>query len=266
MIPSSIQLSAAFHDIADGFGKWRLWGFMGWQEIRQRYRRSTLGPLWVTLSTGITIGAMGFIWGHLFGLRSADYLPFITMGWVAWGLFSSIVNEGANSFINSQSFITQMRQPLFIYAILPIWRNIILFFHNIIIYVVVAIIFSVKPTLYTLLIFITLPLAILSLSWVSLLLGALSARFRDVPIIVQNLMTVVFFLTPVIWPQEQLGSLAKYVYLNPLAGILELIRQPLMGSPPSEMAWLVTIGFTIVGWTIAVLFFAKTRSRIPYWL
>jgi len=263
---TSGQTCKARQDIIDGIGKWRLWILIGWQEVRQRYRRSTLGPLWITLSTGITISAMGLIWGQLFGMNMAEYLPFITLGWLSWGFLSSVIVEGSNCFISSQGFISQMRQPLSMYAILPIWRSLIVLFHNIIVYLIVAVIYQVIPTTYTTLIFVTFPLVILSLSWVPMLLGTLSARFRDIPVITQSVMTVAFFLTPVIWPTSRLGSFENFVYLNPLTSLIEMIRLPLLGQMPSSTAWAITVSITVLGWGVTYPFFAKTRVRIPYWL
>jgi len=262
----SKQSSAAIRDIKEGLGKWRLWLLIGWQEVRQRYRRSTLGPLWITLTTGITIAAMGIIWGRLFGMKTADYLPYITLGWLGWGFINSVIVDGANSYIKAQGFISQMRQPLSIYAILPLWRNLIVFFHNIIVFIIVVLIYSINPTPYTLLILVTLPLAVLSLSWVPMFLGILSARFRDIPVITQSAMTVSFFLTPVIWPTARLGSYADLIYLNPFTSLLEMIRLPLLGSPPSTLAVAITVGITIVGWGVTFPLYARTRKRIPYWL
>jgi len=262
----SEQTIKAAIDIKDGVGKWRLWLLIGWQEVRQRYRRSTLGPLWITLTTGITISAMGLIWGQLFGMNMAEYLPYITLGWLSWGLISAIIVDGANCFISSQGFISQMRQPLSLYTILPIWRSLIVFFHNIIVFLFVAIIYQLPPTPYTALIFITFPLVVLSLSWVPMFLGILSARFRDVPVITQSFMTVAFFLTPVIWPTSRLGSFESFVYLNPLASYLEMIRLPLLGQMPSMTAWMITIGLAVAGWGITFPLYVRTRIRIPYWL
>jgi len=58
----------------------RLAGVLGWQDIRQRYRRSSLGPFWLTISMGVLIGALGFVFSALFEMAVADFIPFLTLG------------------------------------------------------------------------------------------------------------------------------------------------------------------------------------------
>ena len=81
----STATSLALRDIAEGLHRWRLWGLMGWQDIRRRYRRSVLGPFWLTLSMGVLVVTLGFLYGALFGIAIDDYLPYLTLGFLAWG-------------------------------------------------------------------------------------------------------------------------------------------------------------------------------------
>jgi ABC-2 type transport system permease protein len=50
----SKTFARAWGDLTDGFGKRELWLHLGWQDIKQRYRRSVLGPFWITIATGTT--------------------------------------------------------------------------------------------------------------------------------------------------------------------------------------------------------------------
>ena len=58
----------AFGDLVDGFASRELWLHLGWQDIKQRYRRSVLGPIWITIATGTTAVAMGRLYSKLFHL------------------------------------------------------------------------------------------------------------------------------------------------------------------------------------------------------
>ena len=55
------HVGSAVDDLRDGIFSWRLSQFLAWQDIKQRYRRSTLGPIWLTLSFGIQILTMGVL-------------------------------------------------------------------------------------------------------------------------------------------------------------------------------------------------------------
>ena len=71
---------------------------MGWYDVRQHYRRSVLGPFWLTLSMGIMVGALGFLYGGLFGHSMQDYLPYLALGLIFWGFMASFMTEGCTVF------------------------------------------------------------------------------------------------------------------------------------------------------------------------
>ena len=56
------------------------WLYMAVQDIKLRYRRSMIGPWWVTISTGIMVLMLGFLWSHIFNQAIDTYLPFFAIG------------------------------------------------------------------------------------------------------------------------------------------------------------------------------------------
>ena len=54
-----MRTKAAIDDLVGGLRDWRFWTTVGWYDIKQRYRRTTLGPFWITISMGIMTGALG---------------------------------------------------------------------------------------------------------------------------------------------------------------------------------------------------------------
>jgi ABC-2 type transport system permease protein len=62
-VPGSRSWQRAFGDLGQGWRQRTLWGYLGWQDIKQRYRRSVLGPLWISISMGVIATAMGILYG-----------------------------------------------------------------------------------------------------------------------------------------------------------------------------------------------------------
>lgn len=264
---SRANLRAAMDDLVAGVREWRIWYLLGLNEIRHRYRRSTLGPFWLTLSMGVQAAVMGLLFGFLFQHNMERFLPFLCISLVLWNFVAATVNDAAMSFIAASGLIMQVRRPLSIHVYQTVWRNFIILGHTIIIFFVVAIPAGIYPTFAYGLALIGVALLVVNVAWVSLMAAILSARFRDVPMIVQNTFTVMFWLTPVLYLPSQLGGKMQYVVLlNPLAHILQVVRAPLLEGPPSTLNWLVVIGTAVVGWSGTLLLFARTRSRVPYWL
>src|SRR5580692_7735728 len=67
--------AGAWADIVTGVVLWRLWGRLGWNDILQRYRRSVLGPFWLTASMAIMVVSLGVIYAELFNQPIDDFLP-----------------------------------------------------------------------------------------------------------------------------------------------------------------------------------------------
>ena len=264
--PSSSRAALALQDIVEGARAVHLWGLLGWQDVRQRYRRSTLGPFWLTISMGALVGGLGFLYAGLFKIGVADYLPFIAVGFIVWGLVSSLLTDGCAAFIGADSIIKQVALPLSIHVYRVLWRNLIILAHNAIIYVIVAVFFSIQPGWVG---FLALPgLVLLGLNgvWVGLLLGLVSARFRDVPQIVASVVQIAFFLTPIIWKPELLPERAFLLDLNPFFHFVEVVRAPLLGQMPGLTSWLAALGVTLGGWLVTLVMYRRFHWRIPYWV
>lgn len=214
----------------------------------------------------IQVFTMGVLYSLLFKHSIVALLPHLTLGFLIWGLAAGMILEGASIFISSAAYITQMRRPLFTYVFLCVWRNLIVFFHNFVVYVCLMIILLRPPSITVLLVLVTIPLMLASVTWIGVLLAIISTRFRDVPMMVQSGLGIVFFLTPIIWMREQLAEKQIIADINPFTHVLDIVREPLLGNLPSLLTWVVIIGMTILGWSFVFFVFARYRARIAYWL
>ncbi len=181
---------------------------LGWQDIRQRYRRSSLGPFWLTISMGVMIGALGLVFGTIFDMPMKEFLPFLTIGLILWTLITTALNEGCTGFIAAEAIIKQISLPLFTHILRVLWRNLIILAHNLLIFPLVLLVFWLPLPATALLVSVGLTLLMLNLSWMALLLGVLCTRYRDVPQIITSLLQVTFYLTPIIWRPESLPKRA----------------------------------------------------------
>ena len=253
-------------DVRLGLGYWPLWVRLGWQDVMLRYRRSMIGPFWLTISMGIMVFALGFVYGGLFGMELKRYLPFLTIGFLVWGLITAALNEGCQTFIESEGIIRQIDLPLSMFPLRVIWRNLIIFLHNAVIYVVVVAVFDVVLDWSLLLIIPGLFLLLANALWSATLLGILSARFRDLPQIVASVLQVAFFITPIIWMPEAATTRLLLIEANPFYHFIELMRAPMLGHAPTLTNWGVVLVITLLGWGGTFLFYRRFHGRIAYWV
>jgi lipopolysaccharide transport system permease protein len=217
----------------------------------------------------VQVSAIAIIFGIIFRTSSSEFVPFLAAGVVFWGFISTSITDGSGSLINSDFLIKQTDLPFGVYVIRTLWRNLIALFHNILLIPAVSIIFGLKPTFAILLLPLGVAVLCLNLSWIILLLGIASARFRDIPPMVTAVLNVAFYVTPVMWMPNLLGDnkVAHLVLgLNPLYHWLQIVRLPAIGGWPTAENWLLSIASAIVGGTIALIVLAKNKNKIAYWV
>jgi lipopolysaccharide transport system permease protein len=259
-------MATAWSDMIAGLASWRLWVRLGWNDILQRYRRSILGPFWLTASMAIMIVALGVLYAGLFNTPVEDFLPFLCVGLLVWTLVASFLIEGGTLFTGSESYIKQIRLPYSVYVYRSAWSKLVTFFHNFIIYFAVLLYFQIWPGTVGLLAIPGLAIVVINGALASLCIGIISARFRDVPPLISSIVQIVFFVTPIFWKPELLKGREYVTDFNPFFHLLEIVRAPLLGSVPSAKSYLAVLLITLINVVITGTFFSRFRSRISYWV
>lgn len=261
------QYDVAIADIVSGLGNWSMWGRLGWQETKRRYRRTVLGPFWTTFSLGIFIVTLGILWAQLWKQDPKSYLPFLTSGMLAWALVSSIITEGCATFTSAEGVIKALSFSYTFLSCAVVWRNLIVLFHNSLIFLLVLAYSGVAISWNTILILPGLLLISVNGVWVATLLGVLCARFRDIQQIISSILQVSMFVTPIFWSPDQLGArFTRVIDYNVLFHFVEIIRSPMLGKSPASWTYVVVACCTVLGWIATFLIYSRFRRRIPYWL
>jgi ABC-type polysaccharide/polyol phosphate export permease len=261
-------VTGATHDLIAGLFKSQMWGRLGWLEVKRRYRRTVIGPFWTSVSLLVFIMVIGGVGSGLLSKHTQEYLPFLASGMVVWVLFSSIVTEGSSLFISGAGLLRQINFEYSILAYALVWRNLTIFFHNMIVYLLIFLLYA--PEKLTLMAFAAVPGLVILLAngvWIALLLGTFSMRFRDIQQMIQSIVQIAMFVTPLFWPPESLNGVRRvlFVGLNPIYHLLSIVRDPLMGNPPRLNSYIAALIVTVAGWVVALAFFSKFRKRLPYW-
>ncbi|MFR9752799.1 ABC transporter permease [Nocardia sp. 004] len=273
-VSDSQTFRRAFLDFTSGFAQRELWLSLGWQDIKQRYRRSVLGPFWITIATGVQAAAMGVLYATLFGQPLQEYLPYVTVGLIIWNVINASILEGSEVFIANEGLIKQLPSALSVHVYRLVWRQLLFFAHNIVIYLVMLAAFGVWRHLdaASLLAIPAIALIFLNSMWVTIVFGIFSTRYRDIAPILSSTTLMLFVLTPVMWTTKTLesqvgaGDRAKLAELVPTFHYLEIVRAPLLGEPQQLRHWLIVGAITVLGWAVAILAMKQYRSRVPYWV
>ena len=264
---SRIRTGLLLQDILEGARLWRLALTLGWLDIKLRYRGSLLGPFWLTLSTGAMVAALGVLYSTLFKTNTAEYIPFFALSQVLWVFLSSVILEGCTCFTQSEGVIRSVRMPFFVHSIRSLVRNALVLAHNVLVIVVVFAFYRIWPGWHALLALPGLVLWTIDGLAVAMLLGAVCARFRDIPPIIASLITIAFFVTPVIWQPKQIDKSLNWLLVgNPFFDLLEIVRAPLLGTVAGSHIWIAAIAFSVALCVVAWVGFGRARARIAFWM
>jgi len=263
----------AVRDLREGYGQRELWLSLGWQDIKQRYRRSVIGPFWITIATGVQAVAMGLLYSVLLDIDLRSFLPHVTVGLIIWNLISASILEGADVFIANEGLIKQLPSALSVHVYRLVWRQVLLLGHNLLIYLVMLAVF--RPELHWTIV-TAIPaflLIVVNMVWVALLFGIVATRYRDLAPILGSLVTLLFFMTPIVWTTANLQTMggeaaqrARLVEINPLFHYLDILRAPLIGEDQQAYHWYIVLGCTAVGIALTMVAMRTFRARVPYWV
>ncbi|HHF0526675.1 TPA: ABC transporter permease [Legionella anisa] len=249
------------------FVEWPIWFMLGTQDIKLRYRFSSIGPFWITINMAITVYSMSFLYSHLFKVKLEDYLPYLTSGIICWSFLSNLFIEGSNAFIEASNYIKN--QEIFVSHFLMrlFLRNIIIFAHNLLVYLPIIFLFNIGISFKIVMIIPGLLLIGLNAVFWGTLLAVITTKYRDFGQIVNNLIQIAFFLTPIMWLPNLLPSEFQWlIHYNPLNQFLNLIRAPLMNTwidlPNLYMVVLISfLGFILYG-----IVLRRYKNYIVFWL
>lgn len=256
-----------FTDLGAGLKHWRVSHLFGLIEIRRRYSRSRLGQFWLTMSTGVMVASMGFVWSVLWKTELRDLMPFIAISLILWTVIVGSLGEATTIFAAmGPMFLNQgMCFSTAIYGLM--YKHFLILLHNLPIVVLTLIIFPVPVSAATLLALPGLLCLFVALFSLSYIVAISCLRFRDLSQVVQNVLQIAFFITPVLWKPAQLDADKSYLLrFNPLVDLFAVVREPLLGQLPTTSEWVGAVGFTLVAFLLAVPIVGAFRNRIIYWI
>ena len=256
----------AIEEIWAGLAQARTWWLLGRNDVTLKYRRSFIGPLWITLTLIVFAFSMGLLYGQVFQQPVKDYVSYLVCGLTVWYLLQAYILEGSTLVIDSAPILKNLPVNLSVFGARLIVRNTIIFLHNLL---AAAFVLAVLQRDVTFALFLIIPaLFVYSVFGFSmtLLLAPISARYRDIPQAVASMTQLLFFLSPIIWPPTLVDPGTPAIRFNPLFHLIELARAPLLGRAPTLENWYMASAVTALLFLLSLASYAVSRRRIFYWL
>lgn len=243
-----------------------MWSSLAFADIEFRYRRTVLGPFWITGGSLSLVLSLGLVYSSVFGQKLETYLPYLSIGIVYWGFIAGTLTEGCMTFVSNSSLIKSTSIDLSTHMFRMILRSFIILVHNFVAVALVWFWFRWPITVDTLLVIPALFLGLTFTTGLTLCLAMVCTRYRDVQQIVIAVMQLIFFVTPVFWVATALRPGHQVLIYNPFYYILEIVRMPLLGKPPSFEIWAIATAIAAASLICGTSVYCAFRHRITYWL
>jgi ABC-2 type transport system permease protein len=240
------------------------------RELKVRYRRSAIGFAWTMLQPLLMMLVLQVVFSEIFSMRLpyGNYVVFALAGLLFWNFFSQSILSSMNSLRSNSGLLKKLPIPKEVFPLATVISG------------VVNLVLALIPLLLILLVtghpltpaLLFLPVAILLAAaftlGAGLLLSPLAVFFSDVVELIGVFLSVLMYLTPVIYPMEILPEKYRWlVRFNPVRSILEVFRDPIyQGEIPPLSHLSVCAGIAAAALILGAIAFRKSSDRIPFYI
>jgi lipopolysaccharide transport system permease protein len=236
--------------------RYLLWSFVH-RDLKMRYGASSLGIFWSVINPLLLIGIYTLVFGYLLDVNiggsggSKSYGVFLFSGMLPWLAFSESVAKSSTIIVENRDLV---KQVTFSTILLPTHVIISAFLHEMIAMVLflgVLVFMGHPPTILLLGMLTIFPLQIFFTLGISLVVGSTAVFYRDVRELAPALLTIWFFLTPIVYPMSAIPAWLIPIYsLNPLTPLINIYRSFILGDSLPDL-W----GFCyFASWSVFLFF------------
>jgi homopolymeric O-antigen transport system permease protein len=238
-----------------------------WLDVICQYRRSRIGPLWESINVLVMVLGLTLVSAAIFGGSVSSHIGYIGLGIITWSAITALISEGTTAFVKNAAMITSTNIDIDLYVGRTIFKVLITFAHHLLIYIAGVLLMVVPLGWTSALAILGILLLFVNGFWVVTVLAFICARFRDVELIVRNLLQLTFFVTPVFWDYHQIANKSRFIVnYNVIFYFLEIIRAPLLGQVPPLRHYLVVVGVTVVGFVLGFVIYRRMRPRLAFYV
>lgn len=248
---------------------WKIWSYLAIRDLRDRYSRTKLGISWVILSLLIWSAGIGLVYGALFTIDRAQFIPYLATGFVCWTLLTGSLLDGASAFTSAEGYIKQFNLPHSVYLLRVTMRNLIIFALGITVPIALMFIFRLPISFATLFVIPAMFLLALVAHAHIVLSAHINLVARDFVHALTSALQLLFLITPIVFQAEILkGRGIDWVFQgNPFYHLLQLVRVPLLqGQLPSTLTLAFAGAYLIVVSLLAYYLRQRMHAKVVYLL
>jgi ABC-2 type transport system permease protein len=240
------------------------------RELKVRYRRSVIGFLWTMLQPLLMMLVFYLVFSQLFRSNLPHYPVYALAGILFWNFFSQSIVASMNSLRGNAQLLQKLPVPKAVFPIATVISGVVNLVFALVPTLLITVVIERQLSPALLFLPVSILLAALFTLGAGLLLSPLAVFFTDVVELIGVLLTVLLYLTPVIYPINMLPAKSRIfqvVRFNPLRSILEVFRDPIhQGKVPPLTHLAVCVTITAVALAIGAFAFRRSSDRIPFYV
>lgn len=215
-------------------------------DVKIYFRESYLGTLWQSLFLLVQVLAMGPLFASIFSAKIGNYTLFLSINLLFWNFFSNYINQSTGSIIQLRHLFSNKDIGLLIPCLKTYFFNMFILFQNFIIFSILMIIFYDFTLAKLIFFFVIIFLLTLTFFPIGMIFSLLSLRFKDFSFLISNITLFTFFVSPIIWNENQVSEkvLSVLIY-NPLFHYLKILKVPFYDLSFDDISYSLYILVTI---------------------
>ena len=258
--------TTTFAEIKSAIYNTDYWLYLAISDIRRKYARTSVGYFWSIFNPILFITIVGACYSMIFNTPVSVLVPHLSISYFTWQFVTSCINESA-PLIHSHGIIlktSRITAPMLMLR--TIARNLIIFLQNVILSVLIIAYFQGLPV-YVELSIVGIFLILLAITPLCFIIALFTSRYHDIEQIIQSVLLIVFFVTPILWLPSMLKPEQMWlVNWNPVFYFLELVRGPMLGTWPPLISYIVAVGMSASLTLAAFVLYSRVRPRLAHWI
>jgi len=233
------------------------------RDLKARYKGSILGFFWSFLNPLLNLIILTVVFSFVVRVQVKNFPIFLLIGILFWQFFFSSVVASARSIIDNGGLIKKIYLPREIFPLSAVLANLVNLFVSLVILLVLFLYFKILPTFLWFLLPYFLCLFFVFVFGLSLLVATLSVYFRDVPLLMESVLSAWYFASPIFYPPSLIPErFLKIYFLNPFASFITAFRNILAdGVIPSREIFMVTFISALIAISFGYLVFLKLQKK-----
>ena len=234
------------------------------REIKRKYARSSLGIIWSVLNPLLMMIVMSLIFSTMFRRNIENFPIYYLTGQLFWELFSGATNSSMSALVDNKMLLIKAKLPKHTFILSRIYTSLVNFGYTCIAYVLMLIVFKIKPSWTMLLFPVDIMFALIFSIGIGYMLAVMYVFFADIKYLYSVVLRILMYLSAIFYPITSLPeAMQTFIGYNPIYLTIVFARQCVMeGRVPDQSIWMRLISWSVISLALGMLVFKKKENTV----